>query len=57
MGARDEHMKLHRLHTGVIITHIDTGLGISVKVRHPKDIDYIVWELLYRTQEFYSRFK
>ena len=57
MGARDEYMKLHRLHTGVIITHIDTGLGISVKVRHPKDIDYIVWELLYRTQEFYSRFK
>jgi len=57
MGARDADMKLHRLHTGVIITHIDTGLGISVKVRHPKDIDYIVWELLYKTQEFYSRFK
>jgi hypothetical protein len=57
MGATNGDMKLHRLHTGVIITHIDTGLGISVKVRHPKDIDYIVWELLYRTQEFYSRFK
>jgi hypothetical protein len=57
MGARDGDMKLHRLHTGVIITHIDTITGISVKARHPKDIDYIVWELLYRTQEFYSRFK
>ena len=55
MGARDEDMKLYKLHTGVIITHIDTGGGISVKARHPKDKDYIVWELLHRTQEFYNR--
>ena len=53
MGARDEGMKLHRLHSGVIITHIDTGSGIRVQARHPKDRDYIVWELLYRTQQFY----
>ena len=55
MGARYEDMKLHKLHTGVIITHIETDTGTSVKVRHPKDLDYIVWDLLYRTQEFYSR--
>ena len=53
VGARDEDMKLHKLHTGVIITHIDTGTGIRVQVRHPKDLDYIVWDLLYRTQQFY----
>ena len=53
MGARDEGMKLHRLHSGVIITHIDTGSGIRVQARHPKDRDYIVWELLYKTQQFY----
>lgn len=46
-------MKLHKLHTGSIITHIDTGNGIRVQVRHPKDLDYIVWDLLYRTQQFY----
>jgi hypothetical protein len=46
-------MKLHKLHTGVIITHIDIGDGISVKARHPKDKDYIVWDLLHKTQEFY----
>ena len=53
LGTRDEDMKLHKLYTGVIITHIDTGTGISVKARHPKDKDYIVWELLHKTQEFY----
>ena len=53
MGATNGDMKLHKLHTGVIITHIDTGDGISVKARHPEDKDYIVWELLYKTQEFY----
>lgn len=53
MGARDEGMKLHRLHSGVIITHIHTDIGISVKARHPQDKDYIVWDLLHRTQEFY----
>ena len=53
MGTRDEDMKLHRLRTGVIITHIQTGTGTSVKARHPKDYDYIVWDLLYRTQQFY----
>ena len=46
-------MKLHKLHTGVIITYTDIGTGISVKARHPKDKDYIVWDLLHRTQEFY----
>jgi len=46
-------MKLHKLHTGVIITHIHTDIGISVKARHPQDRDYIVWDLLHRTQEFY----
>ena len=53
MGARDEDMKLHKLRSGVIITHSDTGTGISVKARHPKDKDYIVWDLLHRTQQFY----
>jgi len=53
MGATNGDMKLHKLYTGVIITHIDTGDGISVKARHPEDKDYIVWELLYKTQEFY----
>ena len=47
-------MKLHKLRSGVIITHNDTGTGISVKARHPKDIDYIVWDLLHRTQQFYK---
>ena len=46
-------MRLHKLHTGVIITHIDTGSNIEVKVRSPKDRDYVVWDLLYKTQEFY----
>ena len=55
MGTRNEDMKLHKLHTGVIITHIDTGTGISVKARHPQDKDYIVWDLLHRTQQFYKR--
>jgi hypothetical protein len=36
-----------------LITHIHTDIGISVKARHPKDKDYIVWELLHKTQEFY----
>ncbi len=53
MGATNGDMKLHKLHTGVIITHIHTDIGISVKARHPKDKDYIVWDLLHRTQEFY----
>ena len=53
MGARDEDMKLHKLRSGVIITHIQTDIGTSVKARHPKDYDYIVWYLLYRTQQFY----
>lgn len=49
-------MKLHKLYTGVIITRIDKGDGIRVQARHPKDNDYIVWDLLYRTQEFYRGF-
>jgi hypothetical protein len=53
MGARNGKMKLHRLHSGVIITHIDTDRGVRVQARHPKDRDYIVWELLYKTQQFY----
>jgi fructose-1,6-bisphosphatase len=52
-----QEMKLHKLHTGVIITHIETYTGTSVRARHPKDVDYIVWDLLHRTQEFYRRFK
>ena len=50
-------MKLHRLHSGVIITYTNTEMGVSVKARHPKDTDYIVWDLLYRTQEFYRLIK
>jgi len=53
MGTRDEDMKLHKLRSGVIITHINTSRGVNVKARHPKDTDYIVWDLLHRTQEFY----
>ena len=53
MGARDEDMKLHKLRSGVIVTHINTSRGVNVKARHPKDTDYIVWDLLHRTQEFY----
>ena len=57
VGTRNGEMKLHKLNTGVIITHIDIGTGISVKARHPQDKDYIVWDLLHRTQQFYSKFK
>ena len=57
MGTRNEDMKLHRLHSGVIITYTNTEMGVSVKARHPKDTDYIVWDLLYRTQEFYRLIK
>lgn len=53
MGGRNEDMKLHKLRSGVIISYIDTGYGINVKARYPKDNDYIIWNLLYRTQEFY----
>ena len=54
LGTRDEDMKLHKLRSGVIITYTDIGTGISVKARHPQDKDYIVWDLLHRTQEFYK---
>ena len=54
MGARDGDMKLHKLTSGVIVTHIDLGSGTKVKARHPQDKDYIVWDLLHKTQEFYK---
>ena len=54
MGARDGDMKLHKLTSGVIVTHIDLGSGTRVKARHPQDKDYIVWDLLHKTQEFYK---
>lgn len=47
-------MKLYKLRSGVIITQIETETGGSVKARHPQDNDYIVWDLLHRTQQFYK---